>query len=250
MGLLVGAKIAANFLSLTDGSKHLLPTIFPAVEHVGRFNLTSAAARDVLIQADQHLGMMAVPYALALHEDLLRSCITLAGGTAPQSVKHLHRALETCTGGTFRADPLAQFHVLREMRNSVIHNGGVIDQRVPDCAGALSPMAAADWKRIVGRSPVNLAVGVRIELGVGEMFMALATTKNVAKDANRMLTAALPSARWAQLIVADYLAHGPPAKNAAERHRKLRGWARFHYTATGVSETELVTAAHAAGLHV
>jgi len=98
MGLLVGSQMAAHFLSLTAGSAHLLPSMFPAVSHVGRFNLTSDRAREVLVRADTHLGTMAVPYALAIHEQFLRACTRLAGGHGDLAAAKLHSSFSTRTG--------------------------------------------------------------------------------------------------------------------------------------------------------
>ncbi len=77
MGLLAGARMAAHMLQLTEGSDRLLPEIFPQIPHIGRLNLTTEAARDILIDGDVYLGAMAVPYALAIHEDYLKTCLTL-----------------------------------------------------------------------------------------------------------------------------------------------------------------------------
>lgn len=77
MGLLAGAQLAAHLLKLTEGSNHLLPEVFPQVDHIGRFNLTTQEASAILASADTHLGAMSVPYALALHEDYLKTCLGL-----------------------------------------------------------------------------------------------------------------------------------------------------------------------------
>src|SRR6476620_2603363 len=70
MGLLAGSKLAANTLSLMEGSSIVLGDAFPRVQHIGRFNLKSDAARQILEDAEAHLGSMALPYILAIHEDL------------------------------------------------------------------------------------------------------------------------------------------------------------------------------------
>jgi hypothetical protein len=53
----------------------LLPEIFPAVPHIRRFNLTSEAARRLLVDADAHLGAVPVPYALSVHEAFVMDCL-------------------------------------------------------------------------------------------------------------------------------------------------------------------------------
>jgi hypothetical protein len=243
MGLLVGAQMSAHFLSLTQGSRQLLPTIFPAVSHVGRFNLTPDSARAVLLRADTHLGTMAVPYALAIHEDFLRSCLRMLNVHARPAASGLHAAIAKRAEGTFDHNAIAQFHVLRELRNIAIHSGGLVDKRVLRRITRLPPDAEADWRRIAGRSPGTLSVGDRVTLGVGELFLTLSATKHLARQANRMLVPALPSRRWAELIIADFRDNGPSNAPVAVLRRKLAGWRRFHYPAVEVDETDLLAAA-------
>ncbi|MPZ67283.1 MAG: hypothetical protein GEU83_17860 [Pseudonocardiaceae bacterium] len=207
MALLVGSQMTAHFLSLTVGSQHLLPAMFPAVSHVRRFNLTSDKAREVLLNADAHLGTMAVPYALAIHEDFLRTCLELLGITSEPAAARLHSTLASRAGGGFDSDSLAQFHVLREMRNAVIHLGGRVNQRLVGCANRLSPSAETAWKKVVGRSPRRLGPDDVVELGTGELFLSLAATKNLARQANKMLVPALRSRT-------DPLMRNMPACNA------------------------------------
>ena len=249
MGLLVGSRIAAHFLTPTDGSTILLPAIFPAIDHVRRFNLTSQAARDVLVRADVHLGTMAIPYALAIHEDFLRSCLHMLGKNADQPRSGaLHATLTRFDPIGFDADPLAQYHVVREMRNAVIHNGGSTNQRVIGCIANLSPRAESAWKKIVGRSPRQLRVGDRIELGVGELFLTLAATKRLGRQANQMVVRALAPQQWAEVIVRDFVNNHPEPIAPQQRWRKLIGWQRFHYAAVGITDEHLRAAAAMCGV--
>jgi hypothetical protein len=126
----------------------------------------------------------------------------------------------------------------------------VIDQRVVDCAAAMSSAAVDIWKRIVGRSPCGLIAGTRIEFGTGELFLALAATKNLAKQSNRMLIPALTVTKWCELIVEDFIANGPTGGNPSQRRGKLLGWAHFHYRSIGATEAQLVVAGIAGGLRL
>jgi hypothetical protein len=130
-GLLAGAQLASHLLQLTEGSDTLLPEVFPRVPHIRRFNLRTEAARSILQSADTHLGAMSVPYALALHEDFLKTCVGLLirDGRAPSSagsavLAQLHDGIETATGETFDADSIIQIDTIRLMRNATIHSGG------------------------------------------------------------------------------------------------------------------------------
>src|SRR5690349_14372621 len=78
MGLLAGAKLAAHTLKLTEGSPHRLKEIFPNVPHIERFNLQVVAAKHILDNAEDYLGTLAIPYALAIHEDLVMGMLQLA----------------------------------------------------------------------------------------------------------------------------------------------------------------------------
>src|SRR6266571_6922255 len=77
IALLAGSRLAAHTLQLTAGSTSLLPQIFPAIPHIRHFNLQTETARQLLLDADSHLGAVAVPYALAVHEDYVMSCLSL-----------------------------------------------------------------------------------------------------------------------------------------------------------------------------
>ena len=77
MALLAGSKLAAHTLQLTSGSVRLLPEIFPGVPHIGYFNLRTDVAAQLLAEVGHHLGAVAVPYALAVHEDFVISTLEL-----------------------------------------------------------------------------------------------------------------------------------------------------------------------------
>lgn len=71
IGLLAGSKLASQTLMLTAGSKLLMSDIFPDIEHVRRIILTTGKAREVLEDAEQLLGILAVRRVMALQEDLM-----------------------------------------------------------------------------------------------------------------------------------------------------------------------------------
>lgn len=123
--------MASHLLQLTRGSQHLLPEVFPQVPHIGRLNLRSELAGQILDAADVHLGAMSIPYALAIHDDFLRECIhllvTARKCTARQaaqasSMAAKHPLIAQSTGGAFNADSLGQLTTIRLMRNCMIHS--------------------------------------------------------------------------------------------------------------------------------
>jgi len=154
MALLAGSRLAAHTLQLTKGSTELLPDIFPGVDHINYFNLRTDKATDLLDNVGHHLGAVAVPYALAVHEDFVMSALELldtlghptrAPGQNPDPLKNgvkasnMHEAVWLTLGQPLpthgACEALEHFHLLREMRNAHIHAGGSIEQRLITQAG-------------------------------------------------------------------------------------------------------------------
>ncbi|WP_143261568.1 hypothetical protein [Allokutzneria sp. NRRL B-24872] len=115
-------------------------------------------------------------------------------------------------------------------------------------AAQLGTRAVAAWKKVVGRSPVDLVAGDIVELGVGELFLTLAATKVLARQANSMLIPALTPEQWADEAVRDFRENGPVDSAKPHRLRKLVGWHRFHYQAVPLTEVQLRDAAARCGL--
>jgi hypothetical protein len=250
MGLLAGAQLAAHLLKLTEGSQRLLPDVFPHVEHIGRINLTSEAARRILVDADSHLGAMSVPYALALHEDFLKTCLELleaagkcANGTAKNSkLSTQHGLIETATQRTFSKLSLDQLTAIRLMRNCLIHEGGRVNRALLTALTAWDSVVEGAWTSITGRSPRGLQIGDMITFGHGELILTLAVTKFLAREANEMLQTAIPKAQWADLVIDDMVDTTKNALKRSDRVRRAKGLARHHYGAVGLTEQDILDA--------
>jgi len=248
MALLAGAGMASHLLQLTRGSKHLLPEVFPQVPHIGRFNLRSELAREILDAADIHLGAMAIPYALAIHEDFLRVCIellvTARACTAKQagqanSLATKHPLIAQSTGGAFNADSLGQLTTLRLMRNCMIHNGGRVDQQLVNNLTTWTSSVETGWVRLTGDSPRQLSLGAQLSFGHGEMILALAVTKVLAREANQLLQPALPRRQWTDMLIEDLVESDTNVLRAPDFRRRARGLAKFHYAPLQLSDGEL-----------
>ena len=249
MALLAGSQLASHLLQLTEGSDRLLPEVFPRVEHIGRFNLTSEVARQILKDADAHLGAMSVPYALSLHEDYLKTCLGFletagkcSAGTHKIRLADQHAEIERATGGTFSAESLVQITTLRRMRNCTIHRGGRANDILVNDVACWPATVETAWVKVTRRSPRGLACGDRIVLGQGELVLALAVTKRLAREANRMLQQALPRPQWADVLVDDLLEMDPNVLRAPDRQRRVEGLARFHYAPLALTGIELQAA--------
>jgi hypothetical protein len=250
MGLLVGAGVAAHLLQLTDGSSQLLPVIFPNVPHIKRLNLTSNETRQILTDVNKHLGAMAVPYALAFHEDYLKTCLNLleraghkfALSADEHKLFQQHEAIQSATGKTLNQASLQQMHMLRVMRNCQIHSGGRADDRLMNLQEEWSDAADEGWINIAGTSPKDLKKNDVITFGPGEIFVALAATKVLARQVNQFLQPALPRSLWADLVFEDIHDPGLTKLSHPEIRRKANGYARFNYGCLRLTDDEIVAA--------
>ena len=247
MGLLAGAQLAAHLLKLTEGSSHLLPEVFPQVDHIGRFNLTTEEASAILASAATHLGAMSVPYALALHEDYLKTCLGLlqrAGLCTPSTVANTklaaqHPKIGDLTSGAFDADRLAQLDTLRLMRNCMIHDGGRANSTLVTKVASWSQATEALWIK-VAPSLRGISVGDQVTFGHQQLILTLAVTKFLSREANVLVQPAVPRELWADVVVDDLAAqHDGRLPPPPERARKLRGFARFNYAPLRLTDAEL-----------
>ncbi|WP_123680106.1 hypothetical protein [Curtobacterium sp. PhB115] len=253
MGLLAGAQLSGHLLQLNRGSERLLPEVYPNVPHIKRFNLTAEAASDILAEADVHLGTMSIAYTLALHEDYLKTCLTMcadAGSISRRKAREArssgqHDLLEDACGSVLDPVPIEQLHVLRRMRNAVIHDGGRVDSGLVAAIDALSGTALDGWIHLSTADPSNLRVGDRLRLGHGEMLLALAVTKNVDRNCNALLQTGLPRAEWARIAVLDALEEHPSSLRSGTALRKAHGMARHLYGALGLSRDDIADALRA-----
>ena len=246
MGLLAGSKLASHLLILNEGSTKLLPEVFPKVEHIQRFSLTSEKAREILEEAEVHLGTMGTPYILALHEDFMNVCINffqqgLLGLTSTTSMKLSlqHKHFEKITGMTFSADSIGQLHVIRCMRNCVIHNGGKVNQALLSAISALTSSAVGDWSKLASEPFRFMKVGDPFHFGHSEMILTLAITKKLAKETNEILQKKILPIVWADLIVQEMLTVERHLLSRSDILRKVNGYARHNFNALSLSSEEL-----------
>ncbi|GLY52164.1 hypothetical protein [Lentzea sp. NBRC 102530] len=247
MALLVGAQVSAQFLELTRDSPRQLSEIFPSIPHVERFDLRPSDAQNILRGAEEHLGAMAVPQALAIHEGFILDCLELLNAGSAKAWE-MHDKLAMHAGGTFDADRMSRFHVLREMRNAIIHRSGIVNQRLIDKINDLTPAGENEWCKHTGRSPRRLKIGDRVTFMLGELVEALATTKALAREANWLLIPAVPSSKWAEVIIDDHLQHTAGQLNPTKRRKAVMGFCRHNYRAVTVAEADLKAAASTRGI--
>lgn len=248
MGLFAGAGLASVLLQPMVKAPAPLSLIFPHIEEISRFDLSIEKARAILDDAGPHIGNMALPYLMSLHEDYMGSCLGLLSRTdviTPKAASRspaskMHEDFEMGTGTPLPRDSIQQFHVLREMRNSLIHRGGVADERLVAAASTCSKGAIAGWRKVVRNSPQDISAGDSLKVRTGELVLGFAVSKLLARAVNEQLVKAMPRATWIDVILEDIEEFGPGIPtNIDERIRKVLGYARYHYLGVGATQAEL-----------
>ncbi|MFJ8919847.1 hypothetical protein ACIREK_10250 [Streptomyces sp. NPDC102415] len=251
MALLAGSRLAGHTLQLTAGSQRTLAELFPAVEHIGRFNLRSDEARSLLRNADHHLTSVALPYALATHEDFVMSSIEFLrnegfaikkGGKAVKAW-NMHSVLFNSAGSAIPHDLLQSFDLLREMRNSTIHAGGKLQPNLLKSVSAMGASSTAEWQRLNSQAPSDVIASGQVSLNASHIFTAFAVTKSLARRINTSLRSAIPKSSWARIAVEDYQEITSKTKNSSSWRRSLIGYVRLNYSPANLTETDLEQAA-------
>ena len=248
MGLLAGSKLASQTLRLTEGSGLVLSQIFSRVEHIERFNLRTDKAREILDDAENLLGILAVPQVIGLQEDLLKGMLLLLA-TTPAEIKQsedvkaafVHDRFESVAGPTFTAESVELFHLVRVARNTHIHAGGRADTKLINRYKKTSPEALAVWEHITGGSLPEYSKHDNVKLGLLELIGILALSKRLSEEANVALQSALPATAWCDLVVEDWLATKRTG-NEKQVLRQLLGFARHGYAVLGLSDDDLLQA--------
>lgn len=267
MALLAGSTLAVHTLQLTEGSQQLLPDIFPGVGHIKYFNLRTQDANELLQDTGHHLGAVAVPYALAVHEDFIMTVLDLlvglgyarqADGNNSNKSKNMpkawnmHEAVYLTLGITPPssgpvADRLQQFHLLRHMRNAQIHNGGEVSSDLIDAVNAMSAKACTEWARIGRRQPSDITSTPEVHFTVFDIFAVFAVTKALGRQVNDVLANEVGIARWADICIADYASISSQRPNSDQWMRAAIGHALLLYSATGITPEDVIDGAVRAG---
>ncbi|WP_028821905.1 hypothetical protein [Propionimicrobium lymphophilum] len=257
MALLAGSKLAAHTLSLTSGSNSTLAEVFPTVEHIKRFNLRSDSARDLLNDADQYIASVTIPYALATHEDFVIKMLHLLESEGVRPITHgrqvkawnMHEVLfETC-GYLKPVEWLETFHVIREIRNSIIHSGELSDSRLNEAISRMGDDARHGWSKLNRNALPEATIDSkgRLALTAENVFTSLAVTKRLGREINRALANRLDTTEWARLAISDFHKSTTKIRNSSGWRRSAIGFARQYYSLAGITEGDIEQAARKLG---
>jgi hypothetical protein len=256
MAILAGSRLGGHTLQLTVGSERTLSELFPAVEHIGRFNLRSDKAREFLENADHHLASVAIPYALAIHEHYIMSTIEMvrAEGISIRSggklirAWNMHEVLFRSVGYSYPLEWMESFHVIRETRNCIVHAGGGSQQRLIDEINKMGTESVTGWQQLNAQRPADIVKAGRLELLAEHIFTAFAITKRLGREVNAALVQSLSKSYWARVAVEDFQGASSKPKNSSSWRRSLAGYVRRYYADAGLTEADLEQAARDLGL--
>ncbi|OCL36843.1 hypothetical protein BCR15_12950 [Tessaracoccus lapidicaptus] len=242
--------MASNTLNLTEGSTRTLAEIFPTVEHIDRFNLRSDTARELLAQAEAELCTMGMSYAIALHEDFVKTCLSwlLPLGLVTRSqvreakTFNIHEKIETASGVSMDIDSLQLFHLTRLMRNCHIHAGGQGSRELERHGNGLTSRQVAVWESLTKEPFTPIRQGAYVAVGVGGLIATLAIGKRLSYDVNLCLQSAIPRDKWADMAAAEYFSLGAKKPSHPKALRSVRGYARGRYDALSLTDRELTDA--------
>lgn len=253
MAMLAGSRLAAHTLQLTSGAPLTLGQLFPAVPHIQRFNLPNDHARDFLANAEAHLACVAIPYALATHEAFLVDLLDYMKAEGVSLTTHgrairawnMHTVFFETVATPEPVNELGIFHILREVRNCIIHNQGRSDAALISAVAALSPTANATWSRLnSGKTPVDLIdQNGNLQLTAEHIFTAFANTKALGRLINSALVSTLPRDSWAVLAMRDFAEVTTKTRNSSQWRRAACGYARENYGSVGLTDLEMENAA-------
>lgn len=262
MALLAGSSIALHTLTLTAGSQQLLPQIFPQVPYIRHFNLKTEVAASILKESGHHLAAVTLPYALAVHEDLIMTiikelCVQRFGyllnvqGGGQLKAFNMHETLYRTLGQpvpTPKATSLQLFHMIREVRNCQVHANGMVSPDLENKVKSLSTQAEQDWIELTGRTPTDLISASPIQFVINDIKAFWAIAKRVAYLMNDLLAASLTAEQWSEILVEDYSSDTSKPRFTDEWMFGCWRFATQFYGRTPVTESSIFDAAVNANL--
>lgn len=251
--LLASSRLAENSLAAVPPDM-LLTEKFPTVEHIERFNVTADRARAHFLGADHHLASVAVPYALATHENFVMEMLNLLKDEGRTLTTNRLRAwnmqtvlFESCG----EQEPLSwmeSFHVLREMRNCITHAGAAAGDNLAKAIADMGPDARAGWTELTGQPPESVEDDGRLVLTAQHIFTAFAVTNRLGREINALLRREFDRATWSRFAVEDHDQHTSAPRNSSNWRRKALGFVRQNYAALEIEEDDIESAARNLGM--
>jgi hypothetical protein len=197
--------------------------------------------------AEAEMSTMGMTYAVALHEDFVKTCLAMLipiGRFSKSKLRNTttvnaHENLAVASGHTFDGDALALFHLTRITRNCHIHAGGLVDKRLVDHYESLSVEQINLWESLTGEHVEIPSVGSPARVGAGGLVATFAIGKRLSYDVNLALQKSIPRTSWADMAANEYFALGTKKPNDPTALRALRGYLRGGFAALDLTDEDL-----------
>ncbi|MFB8763745.1 hypothetical protein [Nocardiopsis alba] len=247
MGLLVGSKLASHVLGVTRGSERTLPEIFPNVDKIERFNLKPEFAQKVLEDAEHHLGAMAVPHLLGLHEDYGKNCLQilqesgLISSSEANGAKawNIHIKFSAATSENLDESCVGIYEILRKMRNCIIHAGGLANASLEEDLNSLSIETKTLWENVTKEKIPSFRTGEKIQFSYPETIAALAVLKRLSRQMNHILGRVVGKEVWMKIMIEDFLNTSQIHQNRARTVNSVHRFSSFNYAPLKFSKEEI-----------
>lgn len=248
MATLVSLELAKHTLETVSDEEKMTTDLFPEVEHIRRMHLSVGSARKLLAKTNSHLAAMAIPYVLSLHEDYMMTCLRMLqkarlinsqtiGAARSES---MHEKFESASTLHFSLPLLEQFHLIRLIRNSFIHNGGIPSADLVTASQSMSASGVGYWEKISHKRPAELVIPDEATiLNHGEILATLAITKNLSNEANGILQSRVPKEVWSDIFQEDFENNHSKTGSAAVTLRKATKYAKQFYDEIGFTDHDL-----------
>ena len=198
IALLVGTRLGASTIKDLELEKdRLLTSAFDEgdIKGIGRFNLKTDDALNILDTADNHLAYMAIPYAIAIYERYVRDVIqklksenySVLSEMTDSNISDLklEKMLNIIVAKYNLQISLmdqALFSIIRQIRNRIIHSGGSIGSHIMTEYRSMPEEYRDEWVNLASRPLVEAVIDRKFVLGEGELFAALAICQRLVNQ--------------------------------------------------------------------
>ena len=248
MALVASSRLAEKTLVEVQDESALVPLIFPGVPDLERMNRTVKDTRRLISEAEREFVYMAIPYLLSVHHVYVVSCLDLVRNQAEDDqtdvestrLEVVHTQFTEVSGQQLPDDLVSLFHLLRLMRNRIVHYAAAQGSHLRAAWRDLPESAAGGWTKVAGR-PLPLGRSAeRLDLGLGELLASLMTVTRLGREVCAAVGRSISRERWADLVLADYRELYPHRfGQQATRLRRTFRYAQERYGPIALTEGDM-----------
>jgi hypothetical protein len=212
-------------------------------------NRSAIDTAQLLADSERFLTYMAIPFVLSVYQTFAADTVRLlrrdeidASTRDPALIplEEIHDYLVAEASFSLPATEIALFDFIRQVRNRIVHYGGLPGSNLKAAYTSLPGSAKTLWADLTGAHFQIEGPRVPMSLRAQELIPALAVTKRLGKALNGELTRRISRGLWARLIAEDYEEMEPERyRDKAKRVRKVHGLASHYYTDLHLTKSEI-----------